>query len=45
MSSNGFAKDALDAAFAASGIAPTARAETLAVSDFVRLAQELADAE
>ena len=45
MSGCGFAKDALDDAFAASGIAPTARAETLAVADFVRLAQELTDAE
>ncbi len=44
MGSNGFAKDALDAAFVASGISATTRAETLAVSDFVRLAQELSDA-
>lgn len=45
MGANGFAKDALDAAFAACGIAPTTRAETLDVADFVRLAQELKDAE
>ena len=41
MSSNGFDKAVLDAAFAAVGIAPTARAETLAVGDFVRLTEEL----
>ena len=41
MSSNGFAKDVLDAAFEACGIAPTTRAETLDVADFVRLAREL----
>ena len=41
MSANGFAKDALDAAFVACDIAPTTRAETLDVADFVRLAQEL----
>ena len=41
MSANGFAKDALDAAFEACGIAPTTRAETLDVAAFVRLAQEL----
>ena len=41
MSSNGFAKDALDTALAAAGIAPTTRAETLAVADFVRLTREL----
>ena len=41
MSANGFAKDVLDAAFEACGIAPTTRAETLDVADFVRLAQEL----
>ena len=45
MSGCGFAKDALDAAFAASGISATARAETLGVADFVRLARELKDAE
>ena len=41
MSANGFAKDALDAAFEACDIAPTTRAETLDVANFVRLAQEL----
>ena len=41
MSANGFAKDVLDAAFEACGIAPTTRAETLDVADFVRLAREL----
>lgn len=38
MSASGFDKAALDAAFSACGIAPTARAETLGVEDFVRLA-------
>ena len=42
MGSNGFAKDALDAAFEATGIAPTARAETLSTDRFVALTQELA---
>ncbi|MDO4848980.1 MAG: 16S rRNA (adenine(1518)-N(6)/adenine(1519)-N(6))-dimethyltransferase RsmA [Coriobacteriia bacterium] len=42
MSANGFEKDALDAAFAAAGISPTARAETLSTADFVRLATALA---
>lgn len=42
MGSNGFAKDALDAAFEATGIAPTARAETLSTERFVALTQELA---
>ena len=37
MGANGFEKDALDAAFAACSIAPTARAETLSPEDFVRL--------
>lgn len=41
MSSNGFDKEALDEAFASTGIAPNARAETLAPSDFVRLAAAL----
>ncbi len=41
MGSNGFEKDALDAAFAACGISPTARAETLATADFVLLAEAL----
>lgn len=44
MSANGFAKQALDAAFEQTGIAPTARAETLSVEDFVRLAVALAEA-
>ncbi len=43
MGANGFDKAALDAAFAAAGISPTARAETLACEDFVRLTRELAD--
>lgn len=42
MSASGYPKDALDAAFAACGIAPTCRAETLAPEDFVRLARALA---
>ena len=42
MGANGFDKAALDAAFAAAGIVPTARAETLACADFVRLTEELA---
>lgn len=37
MGANGFEKDALDVAFAACDIAPTARAETLSPEDFVRL--------
>ena len=41
MSANGFEKEVLDAAFAAAGIAPTTRAETLATPDFIALAQEL----
>lgn len=41
MSASGFEKGALDAAFAACGIAPTCRAETLAPADFVRLANAL----
>lgn len=42
MSAKGYDKAALDAAFEAAGIAPTARAEALAVNDFIRLAGELA---
>lgn len=42
MSGNGFPKDALDAALAAAGIAPTARAEALSRDDFLRLAAGLA---
>ena len=38
---SGFDKGALDAAFAACGIAPTARAETLAPERFVELAAAL----
>ncbi len=41
MGANGFDKAALDAAFAACGIAPTARAEALEVADFVRLTAAL----
>ena len=41
MSSNGFDKAVLDPALVAAGIAPTTRAETLSVDDFVRLAKEL----
>ena len=41
MSANGFEKDVLDATFAAAGIEPTTRAETLATPDFIALAQEL----
>ena len=41
MSASGYAREALDAAFAACGIAPTCRAETLAPEDFVRLAEAL----
>ncbi|MBM6817473.1 16S rRNA (adenine(1518)-N(6)/adenine(1519)-N(6))-dimethyltransferase RsmA [Olsenella uli] len=41
MSASGFDKAALDAAFAACGIAPTRRAETLAPEDFVLLASAL----
>lgn len=42
MSASGFDRDALDAAFAACGIAPTCRAETLSTEDFARLAAALA---
>ena len=41
MSASGFARDALDAAFAETGIQPTCRAETLSPADFVRLADAL----
>ena len=41
MSASGYDKGALDAAFAACGIAPACRAETLAPEDFVRLAGAL----
>ncbi|OUP07425.1 16S rRNA (adenine(1518)-N(6)/adenine(1519)-N(6))-dimethyltransferase RsmA [Collinsella sp. An2] len=39
MGSNGFDKALLDQAFAAANIAPGARAETLSLTDFVRLAR------
>lgn len=45
MSSNGFAKDALDAAFEACGIAPTVRAEQLSTAEFTTLAAALAKQE
>ena len=45
MSASGFAREALDAAFAACGIAPACRAETLAPEDFVRLAAALDEGE
>lgn len=41
MSASGFDRDALDAAFAKTGISPTCRAEALAPEDFVRLAAAL----
>ena len=41
MGANGYDKAALDAAFAACDIAPTARAETLSTSDFIQLAAAL----
>lgn len=44
MAARGFAKAALDETFSATGISPTARAETLACEDFVRLALALAGA-
>lgn len=44
MAARGFEKAALDEAFSATGISPTARAETLACEDFVRLALALAGA-
>ncbi len=44
MSSNGFDKDALDAAFEACGIAPTARAEALTTEEFIELAASLTSA-
>ncbi len=44
MSSAGFAKDTLDRAYAAAGVAPGARAETLSTADFARLTRVL-DAE
>lgn len=44
MAARGFAKAALDEAFSATGISPTARAETLTCEDFMRLALALAGA-
>lgn len=41
MAAKGYDKTALDAAFAASGIDPRVRAETLGVEDFVRLSEAL----
>lgn len=41
MSSSGFGKRELDAAFASTGIAPTTRAEKLCTADFIRLAAAL----
>lgn len=41
MSASGYEREALDAAFAACGISPACRAETLAPDDFVRLAAAL----
>ena len=41
MSASGYDKGELDAAFAACGISPTCRAETLAPEDFVRLYEAL----
>ena len=43
MSASGFSRDALDAAFAETGIQPICRAETLAPTDFVRLADALSE--
>ena len=44
MAASGYEKGALDAAFAACGISPTCRAETLWPEDFVRLADALENA-
>lgn len=44
MSATGFDKDALDAAFETTGIAPTARAEVLEPADFIRLSAVLNEA-
>ena len=41
MGASGFDRERLDAAFSATGIAPTTRAERLATADFVRLAEAL----
>ena len=45
MSSNGFDKSTLDEAYEACGIAPTARAESLATDQFVELASALSAGE
>ena len=45
MSSNGFEKEALDAAFEATGIAPTSRAEVLAPEQFCALEAALSEQE
>jgi len=42
MAAKGYDKVALDAAFAATGISPTCRAETLAPADFIALSRALA---
>lgn len=44
MAASGFEKDALDAAFAACGIAPAIRAETLAPEQFIELSAALGEA-
>lgn len=44
MSASGFGKDALDAAFAVCGIAPTVRAETLTPEQFIELSAALGEA-
>lgn len=43
MSSNGFDKAALDVAFEACGIAPTARAEALTTDEFIKIAAVLSE--
>ena len=43
MAAKGFDKAALDVAFAKAGVSPTARAETLAPAEFVRLAAALGE--
>lgn len=43
MSSNGFDKAALDVAFEACGVAPTARAEALTTDEFIKLAAVLSE--
>jgi 16S rRNA (adenine1518-N6/adenine1519-N6)-dimethyltransferase len=41
MAASGYDKNALDQAFAAAGIDPRVRAETLSVADFMRLSAAL----